>query len=161
MTTFDSRELRNILGCFATGITVITTTKNGENFGMTVNSFSSVSLNPPLVLWSLDKSGQSFDVFSNAEYYNIHILSEEQEAISNQFASSLDNKFLGMDYEQDNREIPVLEGCSAVLSCRLETTIEQGDHLIIVGRVFDAEKDETANPLIFSKGRYAKLLSSD
>ena len=155
--SFDNKELRAVLGCFATGVTVVTTELNNECYGMTVTSFASVSLDPPLVLWSLDEKSNTYDVFSSASYYNIHILTEDQESLSNQFASSLANKFSCVDYAVDENGVPVIKSCAALLRCQLETTISQGDHLIIIGRVLSVEKEPDADLLIFAKGNYASL----
>jgi flavin reductase (DIM6/NTAB) family NADH-FMN oxidoreductase RutF len=159
MTTpqIDSKEFRNALGQFATGVTVITTLdKDGNKAGMTANSFSSVSLDPMLVLWSLAKTAKTFDAFNEAERFAIHVLNSEQQAISNQFASRCDDRFEGINHTAGHGGVPVLDDYSAVFQCEIESRFEGGDHIILVGRVIDLD-NKCRPPLIFHAGQYADL----
>ncbi len=153
----DSKAFRNALGQFATGVTVITTLDaNGNKVGMTANSFSSVSLDPMLVLWSIAKTSRSFDAFVEAQQFAIHILSAEQQAVSAQFASSCADRFCDVAHHNGLGGIPLLDEYSAVFQCEMQSRYEGGDHIIIVGRVL-AFDNRGKSPLIFHAGRYADL----
>lgn len=161
MNNFDSRALRDTLGCFATGVTIVTTSQGDNCYGMTVNSFSSVSLNPPLVLWNLAVDANSYDAFSSTEFYNVHILGDDQRELSDTFAQATDSdKFDGLDYQIDQRGVPRINGCKAIIHCRLDARHQGGDHLILVGQVLELTGDSGVTPLIFSQGQYAQLLTS-
>ena len=152
---FDSKEFRRTLGTFTTGVTIITARgADGEPVGVTANSFSSVSLDPPLVLWSLAKSAHSLPVFQEAEYFAIHILAAGQQDLSNRFASRGENKFAGLDLEQGLGGTPLLRDCSARMQCKTVHRYEGGDHIIYVGEVVDLLNTE-APPLAFQAGKYA------
>ena len=157
MKDFTSRELRNALGCFATGVAIVTTTHEGKPTGMTINSFASVSLDPPLVLWSLAESAALYDVFLNAESYNIHILAENQQDLSNQFATPDIDNYQGLSWKEDDRGIPFLPGCLARFHCEKDALHEGGDHKIIVGRVIEIAREVEDKPLLFAQGKYSNL----
>jgi flavin reductase (DIM6/NTAB) family NADH-FMN oxidoreductase RutF len=153
----DSKEFRNALGQFATGVTVITTLdKEGNKAGMTVNSFSSVSLEPMLVLWSLAKTAKTFDAFNQTERFAIHVLNADQQAISNQFSSRGGDRFENIPLTEGQGGIPVLQDYSVVFQCEIEARYEGGDHIIMVGRVVDFD-NKCQPPLIFHAGQYADL----
>ncbi|WNW10436.1 flavin reductase family protein [Pseudomonas sp. DTU_2021_1001937_2_SI_NGA_ILE_001] len=150
----DARELRNLLGQFATGVTVITTrTADGRNVGMTANSFSSVSLDPPLVLWSLARSAMSLNDFLGASHFAINILGAHQHEISGQFARPAPDKFAGVPYALGKADMPVLDDVVAALVCRNVTQYEGGDHLIFIGEI-EQYRYSGAEPLVFHAGRY-------
>lgn len=153
--SFDSGVFRRTMGMFTTGVTIITARAgDGERIGVTANSFSSVSLDPPLVLWSLAKSARSLDAFTEAEYFAIHILSAGQEDLSNRFASRGEDKFAGLAVADGLGGVPLLADCSARLQCRTAHRYEGGDHIIFVGEVVDlVSSDDT--PLVFQAGKYA------
>lgn len=158
MSNFSSREFRDVLGCFATGVAIVTTNYQGKMLGMTVNSFTSVSLDPPLVLWCLSKESSSCGAFSSARYHNIHVLEESQEGLSSKFASSIEqNKFNGADWLLDEREVPLIQNCKTVMHCEFEKSYDGGDHLILVAQVIDIAVIKNEKPLIFSQGKYKKL----
>ncbi|PLX72977.1 MAG: nitrilotriacetate monooxygenase [Azoarcus sp.] len=151
----DSRDLRDALGHFATGVTIITTTDaEGQPVGVTVNSFASVSLDPPLVLWSLAKRSYSLPSFTQASGFAIHVLASNQQALSDRFARGGGDKFNGVDTARGIDSIPLLPGCAAVFECSTEHQYDGGDHLILVGRVRKLHVDDRA-PLLFYRGRYA------
>ena len=157
MSEVDTKAFRSALGQFATGVTVVTTLdNNGNKVGMTVNSFSSVSLDPMLVLWSIGRSSACFDSFVNAQHFGIHVLNANQKQVSNQFASNCQDRFSGIDHQQGIGDIPLLTEYSAAFQCTTENTYEGGDHVIIVGRVVEFENREQP-PLIFHAGKYADL----
>jgi flavin reductase (DIM6/NTAB) family NADH-FMN oxidoreductase RutF len=152
----DTRALRMALGRFATGVTVITTRcPTGKLVGLTANSFSSVSLDPPLVLWSLRKNAASLQSFAGSRSFAVNVLSAEQEALSNHFAKPSADKFAGLDYTVGLDGCPVLPGTLASFECRLETEVEGGDHIIFLGRVVKAAYRDGV-PLIFSAGNYCR-----
>lgn len=152
---FDALAFRRTLGLFTTGVTIITACgQDGERVGVTANSFSSVSLDPPLVLWSLAKSARSLDAFTNAEYFTIHILSAGQEDLSNRFASRGEDKFSGLDVADGLGGSPLISGCCARMQCRTVHQYEGGDHIIFVGEVVDLVSSDAA-PLVFQAGKYA------
>src|ERR1700730_2064496 len=151
---FDSRELRRALGAFVTGVTVITTTDGEGRFhGVTANSFSSVSLDPPLVLWSQAVKSHSHPVFFKAEHFAVNILAENQIELSNRFAKSSQEKFAGIDVDIGSDGVPLLRGCSARLQCRVVSRVPGGDHTIYVGEVHAIDRAER-KPLVFGNGRY-------
>ena len=167
---FDSNEFRSALGAFATGVTVVTTnvktnnattnnakTGAGENLvGITVNSFASVSLDPPLVLWSMDKGADVFEVFNQASHYAVHILRHDQEQLSQHFATNLDNKFTGLEYELGIEKLPLLTQYCARFQCQVTKRYNGGDHIILVARVLEMDH-RPAQPLVFHAGDYKKL----
>lgn len=151
----DPVDFRRALGSFATGVTIITTrTADGEALGLTVNSFNSVSLNPPMVLWSLAETYMGYAAFQNAQYWAVHVLSAKQEPLSNRFASKGEDKFRGLDLEEGLGGVPLLRGCSARFVCETAFQYEGGDHRIFVGEVKAFEQTPTP-PLVFHSGRYA------
>jgi len=154
----DPREYRRTLGTFTTGITIVTTRDSeGRPVGITVNSFNSVSLDPPLILWSLARGARSFATFSESETWAVHILSAQQERLSHRFATSGKDKFAGIDVESGLGDIPLLKDCCARLQCKTAFRYEAGDHLILVGEVIDFDRSNLP-PLVFQAGGYAALL---
>lgn len=152
---FDPRDFRRALGSFATGVTIITTRDaEGEPVGLTVNSFNSVSLNPPLVLWSLANEAMSLPAFRDADYWAVHILATDQEDLSTRFAKRGEDKFADLDVEEGRGGIPLLKGCTARFQCRTGSSYQGGDHLIFIGEVLDYDHSENP-PLVFHGGRYA------
>ena len=150
-----TKELRDALGAFATGVTIVTTRDaEGNDVGLTANSFNSVSLDPPMVLWSLALSSRSLPAFRQAEEFAVHILSADQEGLSSRFASRGIDKFAGLEVERNEAGIPLLPGCAARLQCRTAHQYQGGDHLIFVGEVLSFERDMRP-PLVFHSGRYA------
>lgn len=150
------REFRNALGSFATGVT-IATTKDGEGnpVGVTASSFNSVSLDPPLVLWSLAKSSLSRAAFCESGHFAVHVLAASQEELSNRFARSGEDKFSDVDWREGELGSPVFEQHAALFQCRTRHQYEGGDHIILVGEVIDFEAREEA-PLLFHGGSYAE-----
>jgi 3-hydroxy-9,10-secoandrosta-1,3,5(10)-triene-9,17-dione monooxygenase reductase component len=151
---FDPREYRNALGNFATGVTVVTAKDLTEGYvGTTVNSFSSVSIDPPLILWSLDKSARSLAAYQEAEYFVVNVLAADQVTISNEFAKVGSDKFTEIDYTLNLQGVPVLGGCVAHFECQTRHIYEGGDHIIIVGEVLHFESSGR-NALLFHNGGY-------
>jgi 3-hydroxy-9,10-secoandrosta-1,3,5(10)-triene-9,17-dione monooxygenase reductase component len=154
----DTRQFRSALGSFTTGVTIVTTRDgSGQDIGLTVNSFSSVSLEPPLVLWSLAKSAASHPAFLEAKYFAVHILAADQEQTSNRFSQRGADKFLGLQCERGHGGIPLLQGCAARFECASAFRHEGGDHEIFVGEVITFEHFNRP-PLVFQGGKYALAL---
>ena len=156
--TVDRRELRSALGAFPTGVTIVTTrTAAGEDVGLTVNSFSSVSLDPPLVLWSLSANSASRAAFSSADYFAIHILSAKQDDLAARFARKDLDRFHGIEVARGEGETPLIGGCAARFVCRGAHQYEGGDHVIFVGEVVQLQRFDEP-PLAFHGGKYAFAL---
>lgn len=153
--TFDPTDFRQALGMFATGVTIVTTrTPDGEPVGITANSFNSVSLKPPMVLWSLAKNARSLQAFSEAGHWNVHILANTQEPTSNRFARAGEDKFSGIEFDPGVTDAPLLPDCSARFQCRTMFQYEGGDHIIFVGEVIEYDRSERP-PLLYVTGGYA------
>ncbi len=153
----SKQEFRKICGCFATGICVVTgALNNGRSVGITVNSFSSVSLDPPLVLFCLDKKNLNFDAFSMNKHFAINILSEDQEEISNNFATTSNDKFKDIEYNISINNTPILKDCLGVIECLMHAVHDGGDHQIIIGKVTNISCSDN-NPLIYYKGEYHNI----
>lgn len=153
----QNRALRDTLGQFATGVTVVTTRDAaGMPVGMTVNSFNSVSLEPALVLWSIDKQSLGYDAFTRQEHFAVHVLKADQQHISNLFAGRGADKFGQVHWHPGPDGVPQLDDCAAHFHCRLAQCIDGGDHTILLGEVLEF----TANggePLVFHRGCYRAL----
>ena len=158
---FEPRTLRQALGTFVTGVTVITTRDPaGKAYGLTANSFSTVSLEPPLILWSQSKRAGSYAVFKGTDEFAISILAEHQADVSTLFASSIDDKFEGVPVDQGFCGLPVIEGSSAWLHCRSVSQFDGGDHTVYIGEVLKVARSDRL-PLVFGGGRYLVARSAD
>lgn len=157
--SIDSREFRDTVGCFATGVTIVTTVDaEGDPVGLTANSFSSLSLDPPMVLFCLDRNVVSFEAFHSNRHFAVNILSAAQEEMSRRFAKSGPEKWSGVEFETHETGCPILGGCIANLECDIDSVYEGGDHVIIIGRVVSiARADGADNPLTFFRGRYGTV----
>jgi 3-hydroxy-9,10-secoandrosta-1,3,5(10)-triene-9,17-dione monooxygenase reductase component len=152
---FDNRGFRTALGAFATGVTIVTAVgADGARVGVTANSFNSVSLDPPMILWSLAKTSRSLAVFEQAAYWAVHILAADQDNLSNHFAKSGPDKFAGMDVELGVGDVPLLRDYASRLQCKTAFIYEGGDHVIFVGAVLKFDRRDVA-PLVFHGGKYA------
>jgi flavin reductase (DIM6/NTAB) family NADH-FMN oxidoreductase RutF len=154
----DSRKLRDALGRFATGVTIITTRgTDGRLEGLTANSFAAISLDPPLVLWSLNRRSTSLSSFQNSGFFAVNVLSASQVDLSHHFAMSRANKYEGVSLDVGLGGCPLLQNSLATFECETERKIDGGDHVIFVGHVrrITSRKGE---PLIFSAGQYCTSL---
>ncbi|HEU4458626.1 MAG TPA: flavin reductase family protein [Methylibium sp.] len=152
---FTAPEFRAALGSFATGVTIVTArTADGERIGLTANSFNSVSLTPPLVLWSLARRAGSMPVFERGSHYAINILAAEQRELAERFASRTADRFAGVAWREGAAGAPVIEGAVATFECFNRSRYEEGDHVIFVGEVERCHVRAGAAPLIFHGGRY-------
>ena len=156
--THDSRQLRNALGRFPTGVTVITTRgPGGRREGLTANSFAALSLDPPLVLWSIVRKSASLPGFLASGHFAINVLASDQSHLSHRFATPSDDKFAALDLHEGLGGSPLLPGALASFECQTQSTIEAGDHLLFVGRVHKI-RYRTGEPLIFNGGKYCTAL---
>lgn len=153
----DSREFRNTLGHFATGVTVITTTNGTENIGLTANAFSSLSLDPPLILVCIDKKAGSIGAFTKQRPFVVNILQQSQEGECWGFAKRGQDKFANADYTFSEDGVPILQGNLATLECQVEEIYEGGDHKIIIGKVKRFSYDTEKNPLLFFRGEIRQV----
>jgi flavin reductase (DIM6/NTAB) family NADH-FMN oxidoreductase RutF len=150
----DPRGFRDALGCFATGVTIVTTkAADGRHVGLTCNSFASVSLTPPLVLWSLGLASSNLSVFQAASHFAINVLAHDQGDLAMRFARSGDNKFDGISWTPGLGGAPILAGCVAQFQCRAADRYKGGDHVIFLGAV-EAFSHVAAAPLLFSRGKF-------
>ena len=150
----DPRAFRDALGCFATGVTVVMArSKEGRPFGVTVNSFSSLSLDPPLILWSLAAHAGTYAAFMEAGHFAVHVLSEGQESHCRQFARSGIDRFADVKLEEGLGGVPVLPDVAALFECRSLYRYWGGDHVIFVGRVDRCRKWSERKPLVFHQGQ--------
>lgn len=154
-----TRELRNALGCYPTGVTIVTAPDgDGGVVGITANSFSAVSLEPPLVLWSLAMSAFSLDAFTGSGYFAVNVLAQSQLDLSNHFATRQPDKFATVDYEVGEGGVALFAGCAARFQCQTASTHDEGDHRVFVGEVIAFEYDPEVEPLVFTHGRYAEIV---
>ncbi len=153
----DPKQLRRALSSFVTGVTVVTTcTDGGEPVGLTVNSFNAVSLEPPLVLWSLSLRAASFDAFAKASHFAVNVLAADQAGLSEAFAKTGGDKFANIAWRSGIENMPLLEGTAASFTCRTADRYPGGDHLIFIGEVLDCQRHARA-PLAYAHGRYIEL----
>ena len=155
-------HLRDVLGIFPTGVAVVTTASNGgQMFGVTVNSFNSVSLDPPLVLFSLSRYLRSLESILQADAFAINFLRDDQREISMRFATPHCDKWRGIDFRRGSTGSPILVPALAVLECRPYAQYHGGDHVIVVGEVTHMELDSERRPLVFFRGQYRQLSMED
>lgn len=156
--TVDPREFRRVMGHFPTGVSVLTTVHEDELHGMTANSFTSVSLEPMLVLACLACGARTALAIQSAGHFAVNILAEHQEDVSQRFAKPGQDHFEGLDVIRGHRGLPLLPGCLAYLVCAVEDVVQAGDHDIVLGRVEDcAESANGRSPLVFFRGGYNTL----
>jgi flavin reductase (DIM6/NTAB) family NADH-FMN oxidoreductase RutF len=154
-TPFSSDELRAALGQFATGVTIITAAPpQGPMVGLTANSFNSVSLTPPLVLWSISAHSSSLEGFLQSGHYAINVLAADQRHLAERFARKGVDRFEGVNWRPGLSGAPVIEGAVAVFECSHRQQYREGDHLILVGQVAHCQRRVGAAPLVFHGGRF-------
>lgn len=157
VATIDQATMRTVLGHFATGVTVITAMAEGEPVGIAANSFTSVSLDPPLVLFCAGKSSSTWPLIQKSGAFAVNVLGEHQEDISRLFASKDADRFAGVGFHTGATGSPVLTGALSFLDCRIHAEHDAGDHVIVVGRVVDLGLLEESPPLVFFRGGYNRL----
>lgn len=155
--SIDERSYKKALGCFASGVAVMTTTDAaGRSVGVTVSAFTSLSLSPPLVLFCLDRRTTGIDAFRSGSFA-VNILREDQRELSIRFASRRDDKFTGLECRTGVAGAPILPNCLAVLECSVESVSDGGDHEIFVGRIHHMEYQTGGQPLLYFRGAYARI----
>ena len=156
--TIGHDEFRRVVGSFATGVTIITTvTEEGEAIGLTANSFSSVSLDPPLVLFSLARKLHSHTAFESANHFSISVLHEGQLPLAKQFAVSLGEKWKDVEFEMGTYGCRLISQAAATLECEKYAIYDGGDHVIYLGRVLRIAANGEKNPLLFWRGKFGKI----
>lgn len=158
-TTVDGRLFRDVLGCYPTGVVIITAMVGGQPVGMVVGSFTSVSLDPPLIAYLPAKSSNSYSRLKGATAFCVNVLSKDQEVLCRQFASKSDDKFTGVSWSISAGGAPVLADCAAWIDCSTESIVDGGDHDIVLGRVRDLGSNERQSPLLFFQGGYGGFRS--
>lgn len=154
----DQSAFRDALGTFVTGVTIVTAYDSaGKPSGLTANSFNSVSLDPPMVLWSLSLGSRNLPVFREAKAWAVHILAADQQPLSNRFAQAGADKFGDLDHDEGPEGAPRIAGCTARFGCTAKFEYEGGDHAIFLGEVIDFERTP-AEPLIYHGGRYGRVM---
>ncbi|HIJ63325.1 MAG TPA: flavin reductase family protein [Rhodospirillaceae bacterium] len=154
----DSQTFRKALGCFPTGVTVVTATAaDGSPLGVTISSFTSLSLEPPLVLFCLDNKNLWLDSFAKAGFFAVNVLALDQRALSERFAGRAEDKWIGIAHEPGHGGVPVIAGSLAVLECSLEAVHPGGDHQIFVGRVQQLRVAPAGRPLVHFRGAYGEI----
>lgn len=160
-SAIDPRDFRNALGTFGTGVTIVTAmSADGKPYGVTCNSFASVSLNPPLVLWSLGMFSQGLPIFQNASHFAVNVLGVSQQALALQFAKSSGEKFAGVEWKPGLGNAPVIAGCVAQFQCRAANRYYGGDHIIFLGAV-EAYSYSGEETLMFSRGGFGRFVIGD
>lgn len=155
---FDPQAFRDALGSFVTGVTIVTARDaDGRPFGLTANSFNSVSLDPPMVLWSLSLRSGTLPVFRDASCWAVHVLAADQQVMSDRFARAGEGKFAGLEDIDGPEGAPLIPGYAARFGCTARFEYEGGDHAIFLGEVVDFDRREV-EPLIYHGGRYARLM---
>lgn len=153
----EKKLLRRCLGSFATGVAIITTSFEQRHFGITVNSFSSVSLNPPVVQWSVGERSRCLEIFRRSNTFCINVLSDQQTEYSQVFASDRPDKFLDVRYKVGLFDMPVFDGAIAHIYCRYRDALAVGDHTLFFADVMNFAATD-GNPLIFYGSRYRELI---
>lgn len=155
MEQHDAKALRNALGHFPTGVTVVTTcNKAGKAVGVTINSFGSLSLDPPLILWSLATKAYSYPAFAKAKNFAVHVLAADQQNLAEHFARTAKDKFDGIGFSMGMGNVPLLSGCAAIFQCATQRRVAGGDHVILIGHVEKFIVTADRLPLVFHRGRY-------
>jgi flavin reductase (DIM6/NTAB) family NADH-FMN oxidoreductase RutF len=155
---FDSRQFRDALGEFATGVTIICAGLGGGRYvGLTANSFNSVSLDPPLVLWSLSRRSLSLPAFEAAERYSVNVLSAGQTELARRFSRPHKDRFAGVGYRMGWADAPLIDGCAAWFECRHHGLHRAGDHVIFIGEAVTCERTQ-GHGLVFHHGRFGAVV---
>jgi len=160
-SAIDPRDFRDALGTFATGVTIVTAMAgDGRPYGVTCNSFASVSLNPPLVLWSLGTFSQGLTIFQDASHFTVNVLGVSQQTLASQFAKSVADKFAGVSWTPGLGSAPVIANSVANFQCRAVNRYYGGDHVIFLGAV-EAYSYNREEPLLFARGGFGRFLAGD
>lgn len=151
---------KKVMGNYPTGVTIVTTAdENGTPLGLTVNSFASVSLNPTLILWSIDKRVSTYDIFTNTDRFAVHVLASDQGDLASLFATRGVDRFGNSKWDWSEHKLPVLDGVAGVLQCKVFNRVEAGDHMILIGEVIDVQ-DFDKKPLLYHKRTFGEIPES-
>jgi len=152
-----SKQFKNVLGCFATGVAIVTTSVNGKIHGLTVNAFTSVSLKPPLVLICIDTKAESCKLIKKSKFFTVNLLTAKQKNISKKFSDpkTKENRFDDNIWKSNVNGIPVLTNALAFIDCKVESVFLSGDHHIFVGKVIELGLNKNSKPLIYYRGKYS------
>jgi flavin reductase (DIM6/NTAB) family NADH-FMN oxidoreductase RutF len=154
----DARTLRDALGCFATGVTIVTTiAEDGAPVGLTANSFTSLSLDPPLLLVCIANSSTNAEILRKADHFAVNVLQIGQQPTSNRFAGKGEDRFANTPWSPGETGVPMLTGSLSAFECARESVHEGGDHFILVGRVIKAAFEPRRDPLLYFRGKYRRL----
>ncbi len=154
-TSENTRELRDAFGTFATGVTIVTAPSADGPIAIAVNSFSSLSLDPPLIMWAIEHASNRFDVFTDAEHFAVHVLAQEQKELA--LACARDGREIRkLNCALNDHNVPILPDCLSVFECAAYENITGGDHNILIGRVISAQQN-TGQPLVFCRGEFSGL----
>jgi flavin reductase (DIM6/NTAB) family NADH-FMN oxidoreductase RutF len=155
----DPAHFRKVLGAFPTGVTVVTAMDEDRPVGLVIGSFTSVSLDPPMVAFLPAKTSSSYPAIEAAGFFCVNVLAADQGNIAAAFASKGDNKFEGIDWEPGpHTKSPRIQGCCAWMDCAIDAVHEAGDHWIVVGRVHEMDVDRDAGPMLFHAGKYGTFI---
>ena len=156
--SIDPKALRRAFSCFATGVTVVTTlSRTGASIGLTMNSFTSVSLDPPLILFSLGKKSEQYDDFMSSDVFAVNVLCEEQMHLSGRFSTPGDKTFGDIPFDLWDTGAPILPNALAAFDCRIDQRVDAGDHILFICRVLRTEVVSEAAPLLFHRSGYVRL----
>lgn len=151
---------KEVMGNYPTGVTVVTMMDDeGVPLGLTVNSFASVSLDPMLLLWSIDKRVSSYDKFTNTDKFAVHVLASDQAEVCSLFASKGLDRFKNTDWKNSEHNLPIIADCAGVFQCETFKTVDAGDHMILVGKVIDIESNKK-EPLLYHKRKFDGIPAS-
>ncbi len=152
-----NNSFKQAMGSFVTGVVIVTTAKSAKKLhGITINSFASLSLEPPMVLFNIDKNSHSYETFTKAKYFTANILEEKQSSLSKNFSHPSTIDWKNVEYHIGETRCPVLKGAISYVECKLEKLYDGGDHTIIVGHVINTQTNSDAKPLIYFRGEYQK-----
>ena len=154
----DDSSFKLAMSHFASGVTIVTTEHDGQQYGMTVASFASLSLRPPLVIVCIEKSVKSHDAIATAGKFGVSILDRQQAEVSGRFASKIDDKFSGVDIHHGELGVPLISGAICTLACKVTAQHPGGDHSIFVGEVVDAQSTSAGTPLVYYRSSYRDLV---
>ncbi|WP_019156243.1 flavin reductase family protein [Robertmurraya massiliosenegalensis] len=148
---------KEVMGNYPTGVTVVTTVdKDGTPLGLTVNSFASVSIDPLMILWSIDKKVSSYEPFTQTDHFAVHVLAEDQGDICSLFAMKGTDRFANCEWKTSELGLPIISGALGVLQCKTHKTVEAGDHTILIGEVVEIE-NFAKDPLLYHKRKFGKI----
>jgi flavin reductase (DIM6/NTAB) family NADH-FMN oxidoreductase RutF len=154
VSAIDRSEIRKALGSFATGVTVITTRVGGQLHGLTANSFTSVSLAPPVLLFCIGRSRKSYAAFADTETFTVNVLNSSQRSLSDRFATSSGDKWRELRYVEDDLGNVMFPEVAAVFNCAKRQMIESGDHMIVLGEVLRFQQNAAVDPLVYCRSQY-------